>query len=153
MVVCDLSSFSSAVGRAELHVCFKVKYCHEVFAEVSGVQERCEEIFREVADRYGFRLHEVGFDRNHVHLSLDLGVRYSVADVAKLLKGTSGYKLLCEFPEMKRRYFWGSGLWGPQVYFDSTGRDAGDMRAYVQNQAGNRKKTPKRQTTISRYLT
>ena len=27
----DLNSFSSAIGRAEMHVCFKVKYCHEIF--------------------------------------------------------------------------------------------------------------------------
>lgn len=117
------------------------------------MQERCEEIFREVEAGHGFRLHEIGFDKNHVHLSVDLGVSYSVAGMSKLLKGTSGYKLLREFPDMKRKYFWGSGLWGGQVYFDSTGRDAGDMRAYVRNQAGNRKKTPKGQTTITRYFT
>ena len=117
------------------------------------MQERCEEIFREVGVKYGFRLHEIGFDKNHVHLSLDLVVRYSVADMAKLLKGTSGYKLLREFPEMKQKYFWGSGLWGGQVYFDSTGRDADNMRDYVRNQAGNRKRRLKGQTTILQYLT
>lgn len=56
------------------------------------MQERCEQIFREVEGRHGFSLHEIGFDRNHVHLSVDVGVRYSVADVAKLLKGTSGLR-------------------------------------------------------------
>lgn len=149
----DLNSFSSAIGRAELHLCFKVKYCHEVFAEVPGIQERCEEILCEVAEKYQFGLHEIGFDRNHVHLSVDLGVRYSVMEVAKFLKGTSGYKLLREFPEMKQKYFWGSGLWGGQVYFDSTGQDADHMRAYVRNQKGNKKQTPPGQATLTQYLT
>ncbi len=27
----DLNSFSSAIGRAEMHVSFKVKYCHNIF--------------------------------------------------------------------------------------------------------------------------
>ena len=153
MINRDLNSFSSAVGRAEMHVSFKVKYCHEVFCEVPGVQERCEEIFREVAENYNFEIHEIGFDKNHVHISLDLGVCYSVADVAKLLKGTSGYKLLKEFPRMKSKYFWGSGLWGSQVYFDSTGRDADDMRAYVRNQAGSKKQLPNEQATLTQYLT
>jgi putative transposase len=136
-----------------MHVCFKVKYCHEIFfREVPGVQERCEEIFREVEANHGFRLHEIGFDSNHVHLSVDLGVRYSIADVAKLLKGTSGHKLLEEFPQMKREYFWGSGLWGSQVYFDSTGRDAGDMRDYVRNQVGSRRQCIlKGQAKITQY--
>ncbi len=83
---------------------------------------------------------------------MDLGIRYSVEDVAKLLKGTSGYKLLKEFPEMKRKYFWGSGLWGSQIYFDSTGRDADEMRTYVRNQAGNKKQMLKGQATITQYL-
>ena len=72
---------------------------------------------------------------------------------AKLLKGTSGYRLLKEFPQMKSKYFWGSGLWGSQVYFDSTGRDADDMRAYVRNQLGNKKQISKEQATITQYLT
>ena len=153
MVNCDLNSFSSAIGRAELHVSFKVKYCHKIFSEVPGVQERCDKIFREVAEKYKFAIHEVGFDKNHAHLSLDLGVKYSVMEVAKLLKGTSGYKLLEEFPKMKRKYFWGSGLWGGQIYFYSTGRDADQMRTYVRNQAGNKKKVPDGQTAITKYLT
>lgn len=153
MVNQDLNSFSFALGRAEMHLCFKVKYCHEVFSEVPGVQERCEEIFREVEARHGIRLHEIGFDKNHVHMSVDLGVRYSIADLTKLLKGTSGYRLMKEFPKMKKKYFWGSGLWGAQVYFDSTGRDADDMRAYVRNQVGSRKKIHKGQTAITEYLT
>ncbi len=31
MVNQDLNSFSFAVGRAEMHMCFKVKYCHDNF--------------------------------------------------------------------------------------------------------------------------
>jgi len=151
MLNCDLNSFSSAVGRAEMHVSFKVKYCHKIFSEVFGVQERCEKIFREVAGTYKFEIHEIGFDKNHVHLSLDLGVRYSVKDVAKLLKGTSGYILLREFPGMKQKYFWGSGLWGGQIYFDSTGKDKDQMRAYVRNQDGNKKHTLTGQTAITQY--
>ena len=117
------------------------------------MQERCEQIFREVEAKYGFRLHEIGFDKNHVHVSVDLGVRYSVEKVAKLLKGTSGRRLLEEFPAMKRKYFWGSGLWGSQVYFDSTGKDADQMRAYVRNQKGNKKQIPPNQATLTQYLT
>jgi len=117
------------------------------------VQERCAEIFREVAEKYRFKVHEIGFDKNHAHLSLDLGVKYSVMDVAKLLKGTSGHKLLEEFPQMKRKYFWGSGVWGSQVYFYSTGRDADQMRAYVRNQGRIDKKPDKEQTTLTQYPT
>jgi len=122
---------------------------------VAGVQRRCEEIFREVESREGFTLHEIGFDKNHVHLDMDLGPTYTVADVAKKLKGTSGRKLLQEFPYMKRKYFWGSGLWSPTVYFDSVGdQNSDELGEYVRNQ-GKRKKSmvwDKQQKSITDFL-
>lgn len=39
----DLNSFSSAIGRAELHVSFKVKYCHHIFFRKFGV---CRSVVR-----------------------------------------------------------------------------------------------------------
>lgn len=70
-----------------------------------------------------------------MHLDMDLGPTYTVADAAKKLKGTSGRKLLNEFPHMKRKYFWGSGLWSPVVYFDSVGdQNSDEIGAYVRNQ-------------------
>jgi putative transposase len=112
------------------------------FSEVAGAQQRCEEIFREVESREGFILHEIGFDKNHVHLDLDLGPTYTVADVAKKLKGTPGRKLLKEFSHMKRKYFWGSGLWSPAVYFDSVGdQNSDEIGAYVRNQGKKKRDT------------
>ena len=112
------------------------------FSEVAGVQERCEKIFREVESKEGFTLHEIGFDENHVHIDIDLGPTYTVADAAKKLKGASGRKLLSEFPQMKSKYFWGSGLWSPAVYFDSVGNQTSDeIGSYVRNQ-GKRQTKP-----------
>ena len=92
-------------------MCFKVKYCHKVFDD-KNVQKRCEEIFRQVEANEGkFKIDEIGFDRNHVHTVIDLGPEASEAYVVKKLKGTSGKFLLREFQYLKRKYFWGSGLW------------------------------------------
>lgn len=139
----DLNSYSSSIGKLEAHISFKVKYCHNIFfSEVAGVQQRCEEIFREVEGGEGFTLHEIGFGENHVHVDMDLGPTYTVADVAKKLKGTSGRKLLKEFPCMKKKYFWGSGLWSPAVYFDSVGdQNSDEIGAYVRNQGKKKQDT------------
>jgi putative transposase len=113
-------SYSSSVGRLELHISFKVKYCHKVF-ESDLIKNRCKQIFDEVASKNSIIIKEIGFDKDHVHLIVQLNPSMSVSQAAKLLKGTSGRKLLQEFPYMKRKYFWGSGLWSPTVYFDSIG--------------------------------
>jgi putative transposase len=129
----DLSSYSSSVGRPELHVCFKVKYCHKVF-ESEPIRARCEQIFRGVAERHGIIIKEMGFDEDHVHMVVRLNPSMSVAGMAKLFKGTSGHMLLKEFPYMKSSLFWGSGLWSPAVYFDSLGQQPEQISDYVRNQ-------------------
>ena len=129
----EIRHHSSSVGRNVLHLRFKVKYCHEIFNDMQ-VEKRCEEIFREVSEQKRWLLREIGFDRDHVHITIDAGTK-GPEDVAKALKGTSGKKLLKEFPYLKKKYFWGSGLWSPSIYFDSLGeRTIVEMDNYARNQ-------------------
>ena len=129
----EIRHHSSSVGRNLLHLRFKVKYCHEIFNDME-VEKRCEEIFREVSECKRWLLRETGFDRDHVHITIDAGTK-GPEDVAKALKGTSGKKLLKEFPYLKKKYFWGSGLWSPAIYFDSLGeRTVLEMDNYTRNQ-------------------
>jgi REP element-mobilizing transposase RayT len=98
------------------------------------VQKRCEEIFREVCEKHRWILREIGFDQDHVHITIDAGTN-GPKDVAKALKGTSGKKLLSEFPGIKKTFFWGSGFWSPTIFFDSLGeRTITDMDTYTRNQ-------------------
>ena len=129
----QFTSYSSSIGRLELHISFKVKYCHKVFT-IEQIKNRCQEIFFAVAKKYGIVIKELGFDKDHVHLIIQLNPSMSVSQAAKLLKGTSGYKLLKEFPHIKSKYFWGSGLWSPTIYFDSIGQDPEQISNYVRNQ-------------------
>jgi hypothetical protein len=89
---------SSSVGRNVLHLSFKTKYCHNIF-NFPDVQRRCEEIFREVSEKHRWILREIGFDQDHVHITIDAGTD-GPKDIAKALKGTSGKKILSEFPDI-----------------------------------------------------
>jgi len=129
----EIRHHSSSIGRNVLHMSFKVKYCHEIFNDVQ-VEKRCEEIFKKVSEEHRWFLREIGFDKDHVHITIDAGTK-GPEDVAKALKGTSGRKLLTEFPYLKKTYFWGSGLWSPTIYFDSLGeRTIVEMDDYTRNQ-------------------
>ncbi len=129
----EIRHHSSSVGRNVLHMSFKVKYCHEIFNDAQ-VEKRCEEIFKKVSEEHRWFLREIGFDKDHVHITIDAGTK-GPEDVAKALKGTSGRKLLTEFPYLKKTCFWGSGLWSPTIYFDSLGeRTIVEMDDYTRNQ-------------------
>jgi len=128
---------SSSVTRLEIHVSYKVRYCHKVFDFVE-VKQRCQQIFFEVAALYSIKIIEIGFDGDHVHMDIQIRNTHRMCDVDKWFKGTSGRKLLEEFPEIKKEYFWGSGFWGDQGYGDSGGRDPEQIRNYVKNQGKGR---------------
>jgi putative transposase len=133
----EIRHHSSSVGRNVLHLSFKTKYCHNIF-NFSEVQQCCEEIFRKVSEKHRWVLREIGFDQDHVHITIDAGTD-GPKDIAKALKGTSGRKILSEFPHIKKTYFWGSGFWSPTIYFDSLGeRTITDMDTYTRNQGQSR---------------
>jgi putative transposase len=130
----ELVRGSSSVFRIEAHLSFKVKYCHNVF-DIAEFKDRCAELLLEAAAELGVEITEIGFDRNHVHMDIQwMLITLSVDQIAKKLKGTTGRKLLREFPGVKRRFFWGSGLWSPVIYGDSLGREPAQLREYIRNQ-------------------
>jgi putative transposase len=145
----DLVIYSHGVGRLYAHIRFKTKYCHNVFQKEPEFREACEKIFYEIAEENKIDIDIPGFDDNHVHMIVDIGLK-SIPDIKKIFKGTSGRKLLQQFPEIKKKYFWGSGLWARSVYFYGVGRDKKQMEEYVAKQKFARRivKVNKHQKTL-----
>jgi len=71
-------------------------------------------IFLKTAEEMKIDMQELGFDKNHVHMAVDIGL-LSITEVAKKLKGILGYKILKAMPWLKNKYFWGSGLWSGNI--------------------------------------
>jgi putative transposase len=83
-----------------------------------------------------------------VHAVIELGPEASEAYVVKKLKGTSAKYLLREFPKVKRRYFWGSGLWNPGYFCVTVGDSYYETtKAYVKKQG-----IPRHQTKLVEYF-
>ena len=130
----ELVRGSSSVFRIEAHFSFKTKYCHNVF-DIVEFKDRCTELLLEAAADVGIEITELGYDRNHAHLDIRwMKITLSVDQIAKKLKGTTGRKLLKEFPGVKKKFFWGSGLWSPVIYGDSLGREPDQIREYIRDQ-------------------
>jgi len=108
--------YSSIVGEAWMHFTFKVKYCHPIF-DNKLVRQYTYQLFLEAFEFYNIRFKNIGFDSNHVHMILDIGI-YSRPQVDKMLKGYTAKKLLQRYPWLKETYFWKSGLWNSASYSD-----------------------------------
>lgn len=146
----DFVRGSSSIFRMEAHLSFKVKYSHNVF-DIVEFKQRCHELLLEAAAKVGVELGVIGFERNHVHMDAQwLKITLSVDKISKALKGTTGRRLLREFLGVKKKYFWGSGLWSPTIYGDSMGREPTQIREYIRNQG---KKAERHDVRLSRFLT
>lgn len=116
--------YSSQVGEVWVHFMFKVKYCHKIFDEFH-FRNCCHALLLQALKKYAIRCkdNEIGFDDNHVHLVLDLGIK-SKPEIAKKLKGFIARKFFKIFPDLKKPkaqggLFWNSGLWSPATYGNS----------------------------------
>jgi len=138
-------SYSSSVGRLWVHLAFKVKYSHRIFA-IPGIKTRCEALLRQALSDLHIHVEELGIDMNHVHFVLDIGIT-PIAEIVKKLKGFSAKRLFQEYPWLKKKYFWNSGLWNPSYYFDSLGRNLEEIKSYVRQQG-----QPRTQKSVLHYL-
>ncbi len=79
--------YSSQVGEIWGHFMFKIKYCHTIFDNFS-YRNGAHALFLQALKKYEIRCKdkEFGFDDNHVHMVLDLGLK-SRPEIAKKLKG------------------------------------------------------------------
>ena len=122
--------YSSAVGELWVMATFKVKYCHKIFNN-ERVRNVCYALLEEAMHNYHVRYEKIGFDEDHVHILLDMGL-YNKPQIAKLLRGYSARKMFRAFPWLKRRYFWKSGLWNPA--YDIRSHDVGVLSRYIDKQ-------------------
>ena len=128
----DTKKYAHGLSRVWVHMSFKVRHCHKIFA-FAEVREECKKIILEAAQELGVDIKSIGFDENHLHIIPDLE-KYSEPELRKTFKGGSGYFLLKKFPWMKHKYFWGSGLWGSKYYCYSIGSDMHVLDRYIAKQ-------------------
>ena len=121
-----------AVGDASYHLVWCTKYRHKVL--VGEVKKECVRVLDDIGRRLGYLLHELTVEADHVHLVVTIPPRVSVSEAFRRLKGASSRILRKRFPEMVRKYFWGSGLWSPGKFFRSIGDVTREMvKAYLRD--------------------
>lgn len=117
--------YSSAVGEIWVMATFKVKYCRKIFDDPL-IRRLCEILFKKAFEKYGIECRKIAFDADHVHIILELGL-YKKQEIAKNLKGYVARKLFKNMPWVKKKFFWGSGLWNPAYDI----RSVNDMGVYI----------------------
>ncbi len=78
-------------------------------------------------------IEDIGFGDDHVHFDVDIKLR-SKPEVAKIFKGIIAKMIFKKFPEIKDKYFYGSGFWNPAYFLDNIGRNRDEIKQYIRSQ-------------------
>lgn len=89
----------------------------------------------EICIHYEWSLEEMKIMPDHVHIFVQIDPSTRPVDVAKTIKSITAVQIFTKFPDLKRRKFWGSGLWSRGTYYGSVGQVNEDtIKKYIQEQ-------------------
>lgn len=126
------------VYNINYHIVFCPKYRHKV------IQGRVEEVIKssveETCDTYGYTLIQMEAMPDHLHVFLSAPPTVAPTEIVRCLKSISANRVFTTFPGLKKKYFWGSGLWSRGYYIDTAGSvSAETIRRYIEAQKSSRK--------------
>jgi len=80
---------------------------------------------------------------DHLHIFLSAPPAVAPAEIVKNLKSITANTVLKTFPQLKRKYFWGSSLWSRGYYIGTAGNvSAETIKWYIESQKGGESACP-----------
>lgn len=123
---------AGAVFALKAHLVWCPKYRRPVL--VGAVESRLKELIHQIAAEYEWTVEGLEIMPDHVHLFLQFDPRFSIADIANRLKGTSSRALRDEFPALRSRL---PTLWSRSYYAGTVGNvSEATIRRYIAEQKG-----------------
>jgi len=123
-----------AVYDLKYHLVWIPRYRKQIFnAEIA---EYLKEIFRHIAEEYGFSIDTMEVMEDHVHIFTEALPKYSPAQVVQIMKSISAREVFKKFPKL-RKSLWAGELWNDGYFVRSVGDKvtADIIRRYIEYQA------------------
>lgn len=122
-----------SVYNLNYHIVFVTKYRNQVL--VGAVEEYVKEQIPILCERYGWEELALEIMPDHIHLFLSAPPSTAPNTIARTLKSILTVSVFTQFPTLKKKRFWGSGLWSEGTYYGSAGTvSAATIQRYIENQ-------------------
>ena len=121
------------VFRIHLHIVWVTKYRKPVMSGEVGL--RLRELIREICGNSEVTIIKGHVARDHLHLFVSVAPQVTISRLVPLLKGKSSYKMLAEFPHLRKK-FWGRHLWARGYFCVSSGNVTDEViKQYIEEQS------------------
>ncbi len=104
--------------------------------EVGKEVEKC---IRKFAGRQGAIVVELNVVSDHVHLLVKIPPKVSVSSFVGQIKGRTAIQIFQNFPNLKKKPYWGNHFWAKGYCVDTVGVNAEMIKKYVKYQECNEK--------------
>ena len=129
----QILSSSQANHALGYHIIWCPKYRHQVLS--GAVEIELKHILAEVCMTYDWKLHALEIMPDHVHIFVQVDHTTAPVEIAKTMKSISAVYIFTKFPDLKRRKFWGSGLWSKGTFYSSVGSVSEEaVKRYIETQ-------------------
>lgn len=129
----ELMKSRHAVHRIAYHVVFCTKYRNKVLT--GPIEVECKRIIGEICYKFRWKLLNIEVMPDHVHILIQTNHTTAPSTVVQIIKSVSAVYLFEKFPTLKKRKFWGSGLWSPSTFYGSIGNVSEKViQNYINNQ-------------------
>lgn len=129
----DVVANRNCVYQTAYHIVWCPQYRHDVLS--GDVAETLSGLVVTICGERGWPVISKEIQPDHVHLFLTIPPSVAVADVVKIVKGSTARQLFARFPALKKR-FWGGHLWSPSYSVGTAGNvSAETLRRYMERRA------------------
>ena len=102
---------------------------------VDAVEVETKKLIAEICISEEWEIGAIEVMPDHIHLFLSAPPTISPTEIVKRLKSITAISLFYRFPDLKKRSFWGSGLWGKGYYVGTAGTvTAETVKRYIAEQ-------------------
>ena len=116
------------------HIIFSTKYRRNC---LTIIREDVLNIFKEIANKYQFKIFAMEIDRNHIHFLIEFSPKYSISQVVKLFKQISIHKIWEIHETYLKQFYWKNKkiLWTHGYFCSTVGNvDENKIKNYIDNQ-------------------
>ena len=130
-------SVSHSIWHCHYHIVWTPKYRFRILTgEVGKEVEKCIRMF---SNRQGAIIVELNVVSDHVHLLVKIPPKVSVSAFVRQVKGRTAIRIFHNFPNLKKKPYWGNHFWAKGCCVDTVGVNAEMIQKYVKHQEQNEK--------------
>jgi putative transposase len=85
-----------------------------------GEKQYLKEVFKEIAEEYGFQIDTMEVMSDHVHVFIEAPPAYAPARVVQIMKSISAKEMYKRFPELRKK-MWSGAIWEEGYFVRSVG--------------------------------